>query len=61
MQDMKEMQDYVIFEAEKKWQEYWEKQGIYKFNNKKKDKLFSVDNPPPTVSGKMHIGHAFSY
>jgi len=58
---MKEMQDYVIFEAEKKWQEYWEKQGIYKFNNKKKDKLFSVDNPPPTVSGKMHIGHAFSY
>lgn len=48
-------------EAEKKWQEYWEKEGIYRFNNKKKDRAFSVDTPPPTVSGRMHIGHAFSY
>lgn len=55
------MQDYNIQEAEKKWQEYWEKQGIYRFDNKKKDKAYSIDTPPPTVSGRMHIGHAFSY
>ena len=34
---------------------------IFKFNPKKKGKLFSIDTPPPTLSGKMHIGHAFSY
>ncbi|MEM4152726.1 MAG: valine--tRNA ligase [Candidatus Pacearchaeota archaeon] len=45
---------------EKKWQEFWEQEGIYKFDIKKKIE-FSIDTPPPTVSGKMHLGHAFSY
>jgi len=48
-------------EAEKKWKEYWEKQGVYKFNPKSKQNFYSLDTPPPTVSGKMHIGHAFQY
>ena len=48
-------------EIEKKWREYWEKERIYKFDEKSKKKIYSVDTPPPTVSGKMHIGHAFSY
>ena len=48
-------------ELEKKWLDFWEKEGIYKFNAKSKNKIFSVDTPPPTVSGSMHIGHAFSY
>lgn len=47
--------------TEKKWQRYWEKQGIYKFDLKSKKPIYSVDTPPPTVSGKMHLGHAFSY
>ncbi len=57
------MQEYNVHEAERRWQEYWEKEGIFRFKKKKdkKDKIFSVDTPPPTVSGKMHIGHAFSY
>jgi len=46
---------------EKKWQEYWEKEGIFTFDRKNKKKLFSIDTPPPTVSGKMHIGHAMGY
>ena len=46
-------------ESEKKWQNYWEKNNIYKF--KPGNKIYSIDTPPPTVSGKMHIGHAFSY
>jgi len=52
---------YEPKEAEKKWQEYWEKQGIYKFDPDSKKELFSCDTPPPTVSGKMHIGHAMAY
>ncbi len=46
---------------EEKWQKFWEKEKIYKFDPKKSAKIFSIDTPPPTVSGKMHLGHAFSY
>lgn len=46
---------------EAKWREYWEKEKIYSFDPKSKSKIYSVDTPPPTVSGKMHIGHACSY
>ncbi|MFH1711305.1 MAG: valine--tRNA ligase [Nanoarchaeota archaeon] len=55
-----EVKDYDYAEAEPRIQKFWEKQEIYKFNAGKK-KIFSVDTPPPTVSGKMHIGHAFQY
>ncbi len=49
--------------SEEKWRRYWEEEGIYKFdfNNINEGKVFSIDTPPPTVSGKMHMGHAFSY
>jgi valyl-tRNA synthetase len=48
-------------ENEAKWQEYWEKEKIYAFDKNSDKKTFSVDTPPPTVSGDVHIGHAFSY
>ncbi len=48
-------------ESEPKWQRFWEKEKIYKFNPKSKAEVYSIDTPPPTVSGKMHLGHAFSY
>lgn len=38
---------------------FWEKEKIYKFKPGKK--IYSIDTPPPTVSGDMHVGHAFSY
>ena len=47
--------------AERKWQEEWEKEGVYRFDAESAKPLFSIDTPPPTVSGSMHIGHAFSY
>ncbi len=46
---------------EEKYQKYWEENKIYKFVQSPKKKTYSIDTPPPTVSGKMHIGHAFSY
>jgi len=52
---------YEPKESEPKWQKYWEKEHIYKFDPKSKAEIYSVDTPPPTVSGKMHLGHAFSY
>jgi valyl-tRNA synthetase len=48
-------------EEEAKIINFWEKQKVYKFDPKTKKQIFSIDTPPPTVSGKMHIGHAFSY
>ena len=51
--------DYKALEA--KWKKYWEEQKIYAFDKKSKKKIYSIDTPPPTVSGNMHIGHACSY
>ncbi len=50
-----------IKKTEDKWKSFWEKEGIYKFEGKKRKKIYSIDTPPPYVSGDMHIGHAFSY
>ncbi len=48
--------------AEKKWLEYWEKENVYAFDKDDEQKeIFSIDTPPPTVSGKMHLGHSFSF
>jgi valyl-tRNA synthetase len=46
--------------SEEKWRNYWEKNKIYEFK-KDERKIYSIDTPPPTVSGKIHIGHIFSY
>lgn len=51
---------YKPQEEEKDIREFWEKEDIYAFNPEGKQ-VFSIDTPPPTLSGKMHLGHAFSY
>ena len=40
----------------------WHDEGVYRFDrNASRDQVFSIDTPPPTVSGSLHIGHMFSY
>ncbi|WP_294179940.1 valine--tRNA ligase [uncultured Schumannella sp.] len=51
---------------EAKWGETWEADGTHRFDRTAalaagKDAVFSVDTPPPTASGSLHIGHVFSY
>ena len=46
---------------EEKWQKQWEKDKIYKFDPKRKKPVYSIHSQPPTVSGTMHMGHAFAY
>jgi valyl-tRNA synthetase len=47
---------------EAKWQERWDADGTFKFDRAKpRDRIYSIDTPPPTVSGSLHIGHVFSY
>src|SRR6058998_451731 len=44
------------------WAERWERDGIYRFQAPgNRDEVFSIDTPPPTVSGSLHVGHVFSY
>ncbi|GHV22110.1 hypothetical protein FACS189428_3660 [Clostridia bacterium] len=54
---------YNFQEAEAKWQAFREEHQTNAFDLTKTDpsKIFSIDTPPPTVSGKLHIGHIFSY
>ncbi len=54
------MKHYDIQKTEEKIRKFWKKEKIYKSDLKKK-KVYSIDTPPPTVSGDMHMGHAFSY
>ncbi len=51
---------YNAKEKEEKWMNYWKENSIYKFTPDQR-KVFSIDTPPPTVNGKIHIGHIFSY
>ena len=47
---------------ESKWDDIWNAQGVYRFDRSKgRDEVFSIDTPPPTVSGSLHVGHVFSY
>jgi valyl-tRNA synthetase len=44
------------------WTARWDEQGIYHFDrDAERASVFSIDTPPPTVSGELHIGHVFSY
>jgi valyl-tRNA synthetase len=47
---------------EAKWSEAWERDGVYRFDRSApREQVFSIDTPPPTVSGSLHVGHVFSY
>ncbi len=56
------MQDYNAKDIEKKWQDFWEENNLYKFDKKSNKPIFSIDVPPPYASaGHLHIGHALHY
>ncbi|MDN6513838.1 MAG: valine--tRNA ligase, partial [Acidipropionibacterium jensenii] len=49
---------------EAKWGKVWEDEQLYAFSASQVDsreQVFSIDTPPPTVSGHLHPGHVFSY
>ena len=47
---------------EERWMAVWEEQGTYRFDRTKtREQVFSIDTPPPTVSGSLHVGHVFSF
>ena len=47
---------------EEKWARVWKEQDTYAFDRTaERADVYSIDTPPPTVSGSLHVGHVFSY
>ncbi|WP_297739572.1 valine--tRNA ligase [uncultured Tessaracoccus sp.] len=47
---------------EEKWGKVWSDEATYAFRRPaSREAVFSIDTPPPTVSGSLHVGHVFSY
>ena len=48
--------------VETRWDEAWTAQDLYAFDRTAtREQVYSIDTPPPTVSGSLHVGHVFSY
>src|SRR5215831_8724725 len=47
---------------EAKWDAVWQESRTYRFDRRKeRSDVYSIDTPPPTVSGTLHLGSAFGY
>ena len=56
------MEKYYNFKQnEKAMQDFWREAKIYQFDPNAEGPVYSIDTPPPTVSGSLHIGHLFSF
>ncbi|HYE82178.1 MAG TPA: valine--tRNA ligase [Clostridia bacterium] len=53
--------NYDFRQVEKEMQDFWKENNIYSFDVDSPKEIYSIDTPPPTVSGSLHIGHIFSY
>ncbi|MDO8382969.1 MAG: valine--tRNA ligase [Microbacterium sp.] len=64
---MAEVPDKPALEGlENKWDAKWDASGTYLFDRAAaaasgREGVYSIDTPPPTASGSLHIGHVFSY
>ena len=59
---MKELaKRYDPKEIEPRIQKFWEDEKVFKFDPDSKAPVYSIDTPPPTLSGYIHMGHVFSY
>ena len=52
---------YNFAEKEEKWQQYWQDNDIYKYDENNSKTIYSIDTPPPTCNGNIHMGHLSSY
>ena len=47
---------------EDRWAAVWEEEGTYRFDRTRpRAEVYSIDTPPPTVSGSLHMGSVFGY
>lgn len=47
---------------ERKLNTAWAEEQLFHFDDSAaRDQVYSIDTPPPTASGSLHVGHMFSY
>ncbi|WP_373479550.1 valine--tRNA ligase [Geminocystis sp.] len=46
--------------TEAKWQEFWRQNETFKANPNNEGEAYAIVIPPPNVTGKLHMGHAFN-
>ena len=51
---------YEPSEIEEKWYSYWEGHKLFKATTDKNKPSFSIQLPPPNITGILHMGHAFN-
>lgn len=58
---MKIPKNYDSKKVEPKIQKFWKEKKLFDFDPKSKKPIYSIDTPPPTVSGLIHVGHVLGY
>ena len=53
--------NYDPKEIEGKWQDFWSREKIYRYDFSSDKETYSIDNPPRYASGALHLGHATHY
>jgi valyl-tRNA synthetase len=51
--------DYTPEKIEDKWRHKWQENQTYEYKEDNDKEVFSIDTPPPTVSGSLHFGHTY--
>ena len=44
---------------EEKWYNYWQEHGYFQPSKQQDGQTFSIQLPPPNITGVLHMGHAF--
>ncbi len=55
------MAQYDSTSIERRWEEMWKTEEIYRFDPNSDKPVYSIDNPPRYTSGPLHLGHATGY
>ena len=55
------MAQYDSASIEKRWQDMWRDDAVYRFDPQSEKPVYSIDNPPRYTSGPLHLGHATGY
>ena len=53
--------EYDPTEVEPMWQDHWVEENTYAYGGSDADTRYSIDTPPPTVSGNLHMGHLYQF
>lgn len=60
---MKSLREFNPKSYEPRWVEYWERKGIYQFNESLigVKPVYVIDTPPPYPSGEFHVGNSLNW